>query len=121
MASKRWPRINFDKSKYKSIDDIFNEVQDVKKFGRQLGLEFGNAFSKMSFSRERMYCWIYASFKDELSSPLPSGDPCEFFGTDSKTAIKKARELKKQGHDVHFRKESIVPNEDCPVSPELLE
>jgi len=113
--------IKFDKKRYKSIDEIVEEIQRIKQFGEELGLDYDGAFSEISPSVGEKYFWVYASYKHVIESPNGKlSKPYNFF-TDESEANNRKKEMDKEDLDTYLFVGKAYGSRKCQITKTMLE
>ncbi len=81
-------------------DQRIRDIEAIRRFGEDLGLQYGYAFEELDLSDGSRFYWVYAAHKDTIESAIDNkGYPYLFFGKDKTAAERKVKELKEEGYD----------------------
>lgn len=64
--------VEFDKDRYEHIDQVVEEISEIKEFGEELGLVFNGAFSSVDLQEKEVF-YVYASRKFRIESGIGLG------------------------------------------------
>lgn len=113
------------------LEKKIGEIKRIKEFGEELGLYFGENFKRVDLS-DTLFCFIWASYKDNLEPVFGYDELYECYDDDRESAEERARELKEIGYDVYLcdvsaqgpiETDGVSANdsESCPITKALLE
>ncbi len=106
------------------LEEHIAEVEAARLFGEELGLDFGDAFTRVDLERPPAFYWLYASHKDKIAVPeirgLPPGRPFLFYNYNS-SAKRRQKTLEEQGYDTFIHDGAGGGTPDCPIMKSLLE
>lgn len=112
--------IKFDKKRYKSVDEVVEEIQKIKQFGEELGLVYNGAFSEIVDEESQLCFFVYASYQNEIRSIFDSVS-YEYFHGDRSAAVARDKELVKKGYDTYFFESNAYQGNNCQIAPSLID
>ncbi len=107
----------------KDTEKRIEEVNRIKRFGSDLGIDFGDGFETVDLSRGKWFYWVYTSRKDRIETVLKNGEPSEQF--ESRAAAKRYETaMLKKGFDTLTFNAALYGGSNvrdgCPITRGLL-